>query len=1174
MTIDTQAFNVTISSNLVHDSNLGASATDAGITKIGTGTLTLSGANTFRGPIALDGGLVNLDSSTGLGLLGLITFAGGGLQYSPGFPNDESPRFAQTSNQAYLIDTNGQNVTYATPMTSAGGSLTKAGGGILTLKAADTFTGGITLNGGLLNLGGASALGTSGTIAFAGGGLQYSAVNTVDYSARFATTANQQYLIDTNGQNVNYAAALSSVGGSLTKIGAGVLTLSAANTYTGPTIIAGGILNLNNAAVLSSRTLITFAGGELQYSRNNATDYSAQFSTAANQPYQIDTNGQYVNFAAGLNSVGGSLTLSGNSDSMLTLSGASTYTGPTVLNGGVLSLNNSAATASSSSITFAGGGLQYSANNKADDSAQFAKANNQPYSVDTNGQNVTFASALVGAGSSLTKAGNGTLTLSAANTYTGPTNLYGGLVNLNNPAALGSTSVITFGGGGLQYSAVNTTDYSASFDTSNNQSYLIDTNGQNVTFATGLSSVGGTLDKVGAGTLTLSGNNTYDRVTVVSAGTLSVTGGTVGIDDGMGDEPAFIVVGETAAATLSQTGGVITAGYMSVGDNAAGTLNLSGGHASLIAYDIAVGNNATGVVTQSVGSVTLSDALSVGSATASGTYTLSGGSVTTPSLILGAGPTFGSTFIQTGGIMTVTATADFGSASTGGTYLLNGGLLSVPAITSSVTGGTLILNGGTLQATADSGSFVSNTHLLVSTTQSQIDTNGHAVTISQPLLHDPNLGPVPDGGILKVGTGTLTLGGAGTYTGTTLISAGTVVAAAPAALGSGTVLLSGGKLTLRQTVTTPGGITGFAGFATTAGSVADFNGKNSFGQTQLVPGVSPDHSTAYLTGANSGPENNSAFYPFPVSIPSGGFVARFTYKDDGSNGDQGGDYGGGFAFVIHNDPRGQLAVGEVDDSGNTLGYGGTVNFIQNSAAVQINIGDSSYNSGTGFGTNGTINDTNPLGNIDLNSNHDTPDNNPLAFTLTYDAAAHTLTEFAVDTTNASVAGSAVFTGVNYSAIGSTAYVGFTAAANGIDQTVSNFSFTGFTVSPTSIGNPVATSANQNGGIELAVSPGNLAASIGPLTVAAGSRLTIDSVTTGGATHGLLIVPSLTIAGTTAVPTGTLDLARRRPGPARRQASPAVTALGGDRLRRRGVDGGRPDQLGRGRRSRRTWRPSA
>jgi fibronectin-binding autotransporter adhesin len=122
----------------------------------------------------------------------------------------------------------------------------------------------------------------------------------------------------------------------------------------------------------------------------------------------------------------------------------------------------------------------------------------------------------------LTKTTPGTLTLSGTNTYTGGTNINGGTLALGSSAALGTTGTISFAGGTLQYSASNTTDYSNRFSNAAAQAYSIDTNGQNVTFATGLTSSGGTFTKLGTGTLTFTAGNTYSGATTISAGTLKL----------------------------------------------------------------------------------------------------------------------------------------------------------------------------------------------------------------------------------------------------------------------------------------------------------------------------------------------------------------------------------------------------------------------------------------------------------------------------------------------------------------------------------------------------------------------------------------------------------------------------------------------------------------------------
>ena len=102
-------------------------------------------------------------------------------------------------------------------------------------------------------------MGSSGTISFAGGTLQFSAANTNDYSARFSNAASQAIKIDTNGQSVILASNLSSAGGSIFKTGTGTLLLSGTNSFTGGTTVSAGTLQV--AKVASLPGAITVADG-------------------------------------------------------------------------------------------------------------------------------------------------------------------------------------------------------------------------------------------------------------------------------------------------------------------------------------------------------------------------------------------------------------------------------------------------------------------------------------------------------------------------------------------------------------------------------------------------------------------------------------------------------------------------------------------------------------------------------------------------------------------------------------------------------------------------------------------------------------------------------------------------------------------------------------------------
>ncbi len=134
---------------------------------------------------------------------------------------------------------------------TAAGGLTKSGVGTLTLNGNNTYGGTTTLGGGILNAGSAEALNTSaagGNVTFTRGSLQYSAAfagsANSDVSGRIKNSTNA-VSIDTNSLNITLATAIDSTNtGGLFKLGAGTLTLSGNNTYTGMTSINMGTVQV------------------------------------------------------------------------------------------------------------------------------------------------------------------------------------------------------------------------------------------------------------------------------------------------------------------------------------------------------------------------------------------------------------------------------------------------------------------------------------------------------------------------------------------------------------------------------------------------------------------------------------------------------------------------------------------------------------------------------------------------------------------------------------------------------------------------------------------------------------------------------------------------------------------------------------------------------------------
>ncbi len=373
----------------------------------------------------LNGGVLAVNSAGALGTAGTITFGGGTLRYQSSGTTDYSARFANTAGQEYRIDVvSGHSITFATARGTNTSTLVKSGDGILTLTPSsgnNNYGGGITLSGGYLQLGNAGAIGANnaiGTISFSGGGLRATAANTIDFSARFSTTAGQQYNIDTNGQNVTWGSALTSSGGTLTKNGAGILTLGGANTFTGQTTVNGGTLRLNHANAFSSGAPLALNGGIFDLNNFNASVGTLSGTSnitlgSGNLNSTSNANSSYSGNITG----SGAFTKAGSGN--LTLGGTNSYSGGTTISGGTLTGNSSS--------------LQGNILNNA--ALVFNQASNG-----------TYAGNITGIGS-FSKDGTGTLTLTGNNTYSGVTNVNAGTLWFNSSTALSSNTTLNVANG-------------------------------------------------------------------------------------------------------------------------------------------------------------------------------------------------------------------------------------------------------------------------------------------------------------------------------------------------------------------------------------------------------------------------------------------------------------------------------------------------------------------------------------------------------------------------------------------------------------------------------------------------------------------------------------------------------------------------------------------------------
>ena len=452
-------------------------------------------------------------------------------------------------NQHYIF-INSKDLTFSNILAGAA-DLTKQGSGVLTLTGQNTFTGGVNLNEGTLSLGVAEdpsfgPLGKTGLITFNGGTLQFTSSNQYDYSSRFSSADNQQFIIDTQNNNVTFASALRGTGSSLTKLGGGansyyggVLTLTGHNTFTGGVYLNGGTISLGvdenpSFGPLGKNGTITFYTGELgddvhrgatlQFTSNNQYDYSSRFSSADNQHFSfiVNDSSKEVKFLNPLVSSGGDLVVrsatgSPQDDGYLNLAAAVQYDGLTTVYSN-LRIGTNNALANSSGVIGVG-----SANLDLNGYSTIIKSlNNDVRILSSQGGNIDLTigddndssfsgsihenSAII----RLIKEGSGKLILVQSNDYSGGTLLNNGVLEVGVEHSIGATGNITFNGGTLRYGqstygVPNTTDYSPRLDPSSGQSFKIDTNGKDIVWANDLLNDNSTLLKIGSGSLTVYG---------------------------------------------------------------------------------------------------------------------------------------------------------------------------------------------------------------------------------------------------------------------------------------------------------------------------------------------------------------------------------------------------------------------------------------------------------------------------------------------------------------------------------------------------------------------------------------------------------------------------------------------------------------------------------------------
>jgi len=287
-----------------------ASGGAGSITKAGSGTLTLLGNNTYSGGTFIDGGTVEIDTSSNLGIASApVTIDGAVLQIN------ETTTFThaiELKSGGGTIATPSDGFNFTTTITkgiSGTGVLTKTGPRSLALLGASTYTGLTTISGGKLTIGNG---GTTGSVV---------------------SDINNNALLEFNNPTDSIYTGIISGSGSLRQSGAGIQTLKENQTYTGGTWIqaGAGALRLGDGGFSGSITGDIINDASLIFSSINSVVFSDVISGVGSV-----TKEQTF----------GSLTFTGNN----------TYTGGTTIEEGILRIGNGGSTGSIAGDVFIASG--------------------------------------------------------------------------------------------------------------------------------------------------------------------------------------------------------------------------------------------------------------------------------------------------------------------------------------------------------------------------------------------------------------------------------------------------------------------------------------------------------------------------------------------------------------------------------------------------------------------------------------------------------------------------------------------------------------------------------------------------------------------------------------------------------------------------------------------------
>lgn len=546
---------------------IGAGGLAGGITIINqadSGDVTFTNNLLTSGALNGAGGNVNVSSDRNVNLAGINI---NGNNSTAGFAGTNSGNLTITGVNRTIsgaINANGGGGVGSTDAAGNSGIVTITGSGTLSTAGINVQTGtvsGAGLGGvaGSVNLS-ASSMAISGTINTAPGSINglggnVNLITTGGLSSSVASiNANNFGAISINAADIlTVSGVISGTDTTLTKSGIGKVILTGANTFTGAVNVNAGVLNLQNATAAG-----TAAGGV----------------TVA--------NGAALELQGGITIGAEALTLNGTgiagAGALRSISGTNSWNGAITL-------------ASDTQINTDAGTLTIGAN--VDGAAK---------NLTISGAADTLINGVIGTTTgALNKLGAGNLTLVGSNTYTGATNVNAGTLLISASERINDASALAVASGAT-FNLNNFTETVGSIAGTGNilmgtGSLFAGADNSSTTFSGVISGLAGSsFNKIGLGTLTLSGNNTYDGVTNVLNGTLLAASANA--------------LGTTAGASIVTSGKTLNVNNVTL---AAESINLSSTAAL----------TGTGAATVA-GNITAADNSQVGTTTAGSTLTING----------------------------------------------------------------------------------------------------------------------------------------------------------------------------------------------------------------------------------------------------------------------------------------------------------------------------------------------------------------------------------------------------------------------------------------------------------------------------------------------------------------------------------------------------------------------